>query len=90
MDDHSRLLVEAVEGGQPGSWISLAVQRQRVQEGLDQPDDVGLVDLDARTAHRDFDDRESDAIQRWKVHVHVEPLGLAGELVMIWNFSATA
>jgi hypothetical protein len=50
-----------------------------VQEDLDQPDDVGLVDLDARIEHRTFDDRECNAMQQWKVHVRVEPLGLAGE-----------
>src|SRR3974390_2405829 len=51
-----------------------------VQEDLHEPDDTGLVDLDAGIAHRADGDRERDALQERKVHVYVEPLGLiAGE-----------
>ena len=52
--------------------------RSTVQEDFHQPDDAGVVDLDAGIAHRADGDRQGDALQERKVHVNVEPLGLEG------------
>ena len=55
--------------------------RAAVQENFHQPDDAGLVDLDAGIAHRAYGDRQGDALQQRKVDVNVEPLRLeAGEV----------
>src|ERR1700730_3446433 len=63
--------------------------RAAVQEHYHQPDDAGLVDLDAGIAHRAYGDREGDALQQRKVDVNVEALRLK-HLVMVWNFLRTA
>jgi hypothetical protein len=56
--------------------------RAAVQEDLHQPDEAGLVDLDAGIAHRTDGNRQGDALQQRKVDVDVEPLRLeAGEPV---------
>src|SRR5262245_23313658 len=53
-----------------------------VQEHLHEPDDAGIVDLDAGIANRALGDGERKALQKRKVHVNVEPLGLiAGEAI---------
>ena len=52
--------------------------RAAVQENFRQPDDGGLVDLDAGIAHRAYGDRQGDALQQRKVDVNVEPLRLEG------------
>ena len=52
--------------------------RAAVQENFHQPDDAGLVDLDAGIAHRAYGDRQGDALQQRKVDVNVEPLRLEG------------
>src|SRR5947209_18818549 len=49
-----------------------------MQEDFEQPDDAGLVDLDAGIAHRADGDRQGDALQQRKVDVNVEPLRLEG------------
>ena len=50
--------------------------RARVHEDLQQPDDAGLMDLDAGMAHRALGDRQGDALQKGKVDVGVQPLRL--------------
>ena len=50
--------------------------RACVHEDLQQPDDAGLMDLDARIAHRALGDRQCDALQKGKVDVDVQPLRL--------------
>src|SRR5262249_17270564 len=47
-----------------------------VQEDLHEPDNAGLVDLDAGITDRALGDRQSNALQQRKVDVHVAPLGL--------------
>jgi hypothetical protein len=59
--------------GRPAADVGAAVQ-----ENFQQPDDAGLVDLDAGIAHRAYDDRQGDALQQRKVDVNVEPLRLEG------------
>jgi hypothetical protein len=71
------------EGGQDGLVDLLGRPatdvRSTVQEDLQQPDDAGVVDLDAGIAHRADGDRQGDALQERKVDVNVEPLGLPGK-----------
>ena len=59
--------------GRPATDVSATVQ-----EDFHQPDDAGLVDLDAGIAHRADGDRQGDALQERKVDVNVEPLRLEG------------
>ena len=70
------------EGGQDGLMDLLGRPatdvRSTVQQDFHQPDDAGLVDLDAGIAHRADGDRQGDTLQERKVHVNVEPLGLEG------------
>src|SRR5262249_39650225 len=62
--------------GRPAADVGAAVQKD-----LHQPDDAGLVDLDAGIAHGTNGDRQGDALQKRKVDMDVEPLGLeAGEV----------
>jgi len=62
------------EGGQDGLMDLLGRPatdvRSTVQEDFHQPDDARLVDLDAGIAHRADGDRQGDALQGRKVHVH--------------------
>src|SRR4249919_991290 len=70
------------EGGQDGLMDLLGRPatdvRSTVQQDFHQPDDAGLMDLDAGIAHRADGDRQGDTLQERKVHVNVEPLGLEG------------
>src|SRR5260370_31844428 len=74
--------VREAEGGQDGLMDLLGRPatdvRSTVQQDFHQPDDAGLVDLDAGIAHRADGDRQGDTLQERKVYVNVEPLGLEG------------
>src|SRR5215471_12311840 len=79
-------LLREPEGGEHGFMDLLsrpaADVRAAVQEDLHQPDDAGLVDLDAGIAHGPDGNRQGDALEQRKVDVDVEPLRLeAGEPV---------
>src|SRR5215831_15416825 len=50
--------------------------RAGVQKNLEETDDTGVVDFDARVAHRAEGNREGDLLQQRKVGVDVEPLRL--------------
>src|SRR6516162_9647765 len=53
-----------------------------MQEDFEEADDAGIVDLDARVAHRADGDRQGEALQEREVDVDVEPLCLeTGEAV---------
>ena len=59
------------EGGQDGLMDLLGRPatdvRSTVQQDFHQPDDAGLVDLDAGIAHRADGDRQGDTLQERKV-----------------------
>ena len=53
-----------------------------MQENFEQPDDASLMDFDAGVVDRADGDRQGHALQQWKVHVDVQPLGLeSGETI---------
>src|ERR1700730_4896996 len=66
--------LQEAEGGQDGLMDLLGRPatdvRSTVQEDFHQPDDARLVDLDAGIALLADGDRQGDALQEWKVHVH--------------------
>src|SRR6202047_4057932 len=63
--------------GGPAADVTAAMQ-----EDFKEADDARVVDLDAGIADRADGDRQSEALQQWKVDVDIEPLRLeAGKAV---------
>src|SRR5712672_2522984 len=78
--------VGEVEGGEDGV-VDLfggpaADMTAAMEEEFEQADNAPIVDLDPGIAHRADGDRQSEALQQWKVDVDIEPLRLeAGKAV---------
>src|SRR6202022_502786 len=78
--------VGKVEGGEDGV-VDLfrgpaADMTAAMEEDFEQADNARIVDLDPGIAHRADGDRQSEALQQWKVDVDIEPLRLeAGKAV---------
>ena len=73
---------ESPKGGENGLMDLFggpaAEGRTGMQENFQQTDDAGVVDLDSGIADRADGEGQGQALQQWKVNVHIEGLGLEG------------